>query len=420
LEGTFGGRSDLQEWVRSIVRKYADRVESYIENLDMNTKNEIKVAIIAGEASGDFLGAKLMKEISNYINVKSYFGVGGENMKKAGFDSIFPMEDISIIGLSGIIFNLKSLIRKINFTKSHIVSNNPKILIIIDCPEFSHRVAAKVKKSLPGIIIINYVSPSIWAWRKNRATKMNRYIDHVLSILPFEKEMYNKLNGPKCTYVGHPLIEDFPQLDMAQRSVNVNNFPRDNIKIIMMPGSRISEVKKLLRPFGDSLIHLSKLYPKIEIVIPTLDNLKDYVKENTKNWILKPHIITDNKQKKQEMLNASAAIVCSGTATLEVSLARVPMVVAYKTQWLISFVRFFIPIKSIVLANIIHGELPIKELFQIKCTGKRIANEIMPLLEETHERVKQLRALDDIADKMYTKTNNPSRKAAKIIANYLM
>jgi lipid-A-disaccharide synthase len=386
----------------------------------MNIKNQIKIAIIAGEASGDFLGAKLIKEINNCINVKSYFGVGGENMIKEGFDSIFSMQDISIIGPLGILFNIRSLLRKINYTKNFIVKNNPNILIIIDCPEFSHRVAAKVKKSLPDILIINYVSPSIWAWRKSRATKMNRYIDHVLSILPFEKEMYDKLNGPKCTYVGHPLIEDFPTVDIVQKSVSTKSFSQDNIKIIIMPGSRISEVKKLLRPFGNSLFHLSKLYPEIEIVIPTLENLKDYIEKNTNDWVFKPLVITNNKKKKYEMLNARVAIVCSGTATLEVSLAKIPMVVAYKTQLLISLVRFFIPIKSIVLANIIHGMLPIKELFQINCTGKKIANEIIPLLEDTHQRVRQLKALDEIADKMYTKSNNPSKEAANIIVSYLV
>lgn len=386
----------------------------------MNASSQFNIAIIAGEASGDFLGAKLIKEINKNIKIKSYFGVGGENMIKEGFNSLFLMEKISIIGPLGILYNIKSLLKKINLTKDYIIKNKPNVLVIIDCPEFSHRVALKVKKYLPDIIVINYVSPTIWAWRRKRATNMKKYIDHVLSILPFEENLYKELNGPKCTYIGHPLIEEFNKNIIAKDFTDIDIKSRKKIKLIVMPGSRFSEVKKLLNPFGKSLFYLSKLYPDIEIVIPTLNNLKDYIEKNTTDWTFKPLIITSDKQKKIHMREADAAIVCSGTATLELALIGLPMVVAYKTQWIVSFIRFLIPVKSIVLANIIHGGFPIKELFQWNCNGKKIANEIIPLLEESHERITQLAALDDISKKMYTKDNNPSREAAKIVMNYLM
>ena len=166
-----------------------------------------KIAIIAGEVSGDKIGSDLVSEIA-LVNDIDLYGVGGEELAKHGLRSLFPYEELSIIGVWDIIKNIFTLRKRVNSTAKSIVAYKPELLIIIDSPEFTHRVAKKVKKAMPNLSVINYVSPTIWFWRQGRGREMSEYITHVLSIYPFEPALYKKLNGPPCTYVGNPLFEN--------------------------------------------------------------------------------------------------------------------------------------------------------------------------------------------------------------------
>jgi lipid-A-disaccharide synthase len=375
-----------------------------------------KVAIIVGETSGDIIGADLVNEMRSLKNNIHIYGVGGEKLSENGLKSFFPMDEISYIGPWEIILNINKLRNLINKTVKSIVKLNPEILIIIDCPEFSHRVAKKVRKISSHIPIVNYVSPTIWAWRKGRASNMRSYIDHVLSIFPFEPELYKKLNGPNCTYVGNPLSEKIMK-NVKQYTQQDNDL--DSIKLILMLGSRESEVNRLIEPCVKALDILLKKYENLSVKIITFEKFKEVIIKGLKGKKINYEIVTDEQEKYKYILNSDLAIVASGSATLELAIARLPMVVIYKTNIIFSIFRFFIKIHSIVLPNIIHKSNIIPELYQLKCKGSFIAKEVIKIIEKEEVRAKQLKMHDEVNDIIFCKDLESKKEAARIISNYL-
>ena len=212
-----------------------------------------KIAIIAGEVSGDKIGSDLINEIKSSFDIE-LCGIGGQELKKQGLKSLFPYDELSIIGIWGIVKNIFTLKNRVDSTVDTINKFNPELLIIIDCPEFTHRVAKKVKKMMPHLVIINYISPTIWFWRQGRARKMNKYISHILSIFPFEPALYDKLNGPPCTYIGNPLFEN-----IISNKLDNTKVARSKKSILFMPGSRKTEIEKLLPPCAAAFKEIKKL-----------------------------------------------------------------------------------------------------------------------------------------------------------------
>ncbi|MGL4445346.1 MAG: lipid-A-disaccharide synthase, partial [Alsobacter sp.] len=298
----------------------------------MTRTTPLHVAIVVGEHSGDQLGFKLMQALRQRLgedNVR-FTGVAGEAMEHEGLDSLFPLADVAVMGILPVVRRLPTLLARIRETTRAILADPPDVLVIIDSPDFTHRVARRVRKARPGLPVVDYVSPSVWAWRPSRARAMRAYVDHVLALLPFEPGAHRDLGGPACTYVGHPLIERLGELrpgpeDAARRAA-------EPPLLLVLPGSRRSEISRLLRPFGEALALLQARNIAFEAVLPAVPHLLETIRAETAGWAVKPRIVEGTEAKYAAFRQATAALAASGTVTLELALAGVPMVVAYRVS----------------------------------------------------------------------------------------
>jgi lipid-A-disaccharide synthase len=267
-----------------------------------------KIVLIATEESGDRLGADLMKALHQRLGGAVQFeGVGGRSMAQEGLASRFPIEELSIMGLAGVVKQLPKILRLIRQTADAVIQASPDILVIIDSPDFTHRVARRVRARDASIPIVDYVSPSVWAWRPGRARAMRRYVDHVLALLPFEPEAYRSLRGPPCSYVGHPLIE---QLGMLRPDVGEQR-RRDEAPpvLLVLPGSRRSEIRHHMAIFGETLGRLGAQGVPFELILPTMPHLQDAVRENVESWPVQPRIVVGEQEKRAAFRIAHAAFV---------------------------------------------------------------------------------------------------------------
>ncbi len=385
-----------------------------------DTSHPLKIFLVAGEESGDQLGGKLMQALKIKSNKQlSFLGVGGKKMEEEGLVSLFPLQDIAVMGVTAVIGRLPTLIERIRRTADAVIATQPDILVIIDSPDFTHRVAQKVRRRAPHIPIIDYVSPSVWAWRPGRAKKMRRYINEVMGILPFETEVHQRLGGPKCTYVGHPLIERLSELRPTIPGERTE-LSSETIKLLVLPGSRHSEVSRLMEPFGKAVEEIAtKLTGKLEVVIPAVAHHAPEIERRAAEWAIQPKIILGESAKLAAFRSAHAALAASGTVTLELALSKVPMVVGYKVSKLEEQLRYVVKVPSMVLANLILQENVIPELFQWDCTPEKIVQVLFPLLNDGPERRAQLSAFDHLDSLMKIGADQPSERAARVILSYL-
>ena len=374
-----------------------------------------KIFLIATEESGDRLGASLMKVLRQRLGGAVRFeGVGGQAMAREGLVSLFPIEQLSIMGFAAVVKQLPMLLRRINETATAVTQASPDVLVIIDSPDFTHRVARRVRASDPAIPIVNYVSPSVWAWRPGRARAMTAYVDHVLALLPFEPAEYRKLHGPPCSYVGHPLTEQVgalrPGPDEQKR--------RDDAPpvLLVLPGSRRSEVRHHIAVFGAALGRLRDEGVAFELVLPTMPHLADAVREGVANWPVRPGIVIGEAEKRAAFRIARAALAKSGTVTLELALAGVPMVTAYRTGAIEAWIMLrMIKIPSVILANLVVGDNVVPEFLQTDCTSENLSRALRDVLEEAPLRRRQVEAFAKIDAIMSTGNVTPSTRAADIV-----
>jgi lipid-A-disaccharide synthase len=375
----------------------------------------LRCAIVVGEHSGDQLGFKLMRALKALAGGPvDFMGVAGEAMEAEGMASLFPLADIAVMGILPVLKRLPSLLRRIRETAAAIVAARPDVLVVIDSPDFTHRVARRVRRALPGVPVVDYVSPSVWAWRQGRAKAMTAYVDHVLALLPFEPEAHRRLGGPACTYVGHPLIERLSELrpSRAEREAAAASPP----VLLVLPGSRRSEVSRLLQPFGEVVGRLAQQGWKGEVVIPAVPHLADEIRAGVSGWAIAPRLVAGEDAKLAAFRQARAALAASGTVTLELALAGVPMVVAYRVSKLEEQLKHLIKVPSIVLPNLILGENAIPELLQQASTPEALAGALVPLLADTPQRAAQVAALTRL-DALMTLPDGdtPSGRAARIV-----
>lgn len=377
----------------------------------------LTIALVAGEASGDNLGAALVNALAARCPAGSrFFGVGGPAMEARGVESLFPMADIAVMGPIAILRQLPRLRRRVLDTVDAIIAARPDALVIIDCPEFSHRVASRVRSRLPDLAVIDYVAPTVWAWRAGRARAMRRYVDEVMAILPFEPAVFERLGGPRCHYVGHPAVERGEADPGAICRVVELSGAHGKSVLAVMPGSRRNEVSRLIGPFGEAVNELARRGQSFAVVVPTFEHLAGEIRAAAADWPVAPVTFTSPELRHAAMSLADAAIVASGTATLELALASTPMVVGYRMERLFAWTRHaFLPVHSIVLANLIHGESPIPELFQAACNGASLADAVAPLLTDTPQRAAQLEALETITARLRDEGLRPSERAAEIV-----
>ena len=370
------------------------------------------IFLIAAEESGDRLGAGLIQALRQRLgpDVK-LVGIGGRHMAEQGLTSLFPVDELSIIGLAAIPKKLPMIFRRIRQASDAVLTENPDALVIIDSPDFTHRVARRVRQRNSSIPIVDYVSPTVWVWRPGRARKMRAYVDRLLAVLPFEPEVHRKLGGPPCTYVGHPLLENLDALrpDAEQRARRAAMPPL----LLVLPGSRRSEIKRNMDIFGDTLRLLRAEGIAFEPVLPTVPGLLDSVRAAASSWPVQPRIVIDEDEKKTAFRSARAALAKSGTVTLELALAGVPMVTAYRVTEIEAFIaRRVIKTSSIILTNIILGENVIPEFLQDDFTAEKLAPALRDVLADTPARQRQVDAFARLEEIMSTAGHRPSDLAA--------
>jgi lipid-A-disaccharide synthase len=374
-----------------------------------------RIFLVATEESGDRLGAGLMKVLRQRLGGAVEFeGVGGRAMTREGLSPLFPIEELSIIGFAAVVKQLPKILRLIRETADAVIAAAPDILVIIDSPDFTHRVARRVRARDASIPIIDYVSPTVWAWRPGRARAMLRYIDQVLALLPFEPEEYRKLRGPPCVYIGHPLTEQLTSL-----RPNADERARRDAEppvLLVLPGSRRSEVRHHLAVFGQALGRLQADGAAFELKLPTMPHLADTVRAGVRDWPVAPEIVVGEAEKRAAFRTARAALAKSGTVTLELALSGVPMVTAYRVGSMEAFIlRRAIRVSSVILANLIIGSEVIPEFLQENCTAENLARALRPLMSDTPERKLQLEAFSTLDAKMSTNNTPPSVRAADIV-----
>lgn len=374
----------------------------------------LRVFLVAGEESGDQLGGALMEALAaRALESVSFSGIGGARMGRAGLASLFPMEDLTAIGVAAVLSRLPRILRRLKQTVEAVLADPPDVLVLIDAPDFTHRVAARVRAANPKIPIVKYVSPTVWVWRSGRAAAMRPYVDHLLALLPFEPEVHRVLGGPPTTYVGHPLLERLGALrpSAAEAARRAAEPPL----VLVLPGSRRREITRLGADFGWALARVAKTQP-MDLVLPTLPRLQGLIEETIAPWPVKPRVVVTEAEKFQAFRCARAALAASGTVTLELALAGVPMVAAYRIGWLEAQIgRRLLQGTSVVLANRVIGEDVVPELLQEFLTVPVLADALARTIADTPLRARQLAGFARLDDIFGIADEHPSVKAAHVV-----
>ena len=371
------------------------------------------IYFVAGEPSGDFIGSEIISELLKIYPNPSIYGVGGQYMEKFNFKSLFPMSDLSVMGILPVLLRIRSLYKRINQVAEDILSKNPDIVILIDSPDFNHRVAKKLRKKSFKSKIVCYVAPTVWAWRQKRVKSMAKDFDHLLSILPFEGEFFSK-NGLNTTYVGHPAIPLIKQSN--EKIFRLKYKINDNPILIFLPGSRDSEIKRHVKPFKEAFSKIKETIPNLTLAIPINDKKKHLISPYFKDAI----IITDEEEKLLLFKEADAACASSGTVTLELGLSLTPMVVIYKLDFITwAIVSRLARVKFVSLVNLVLNKSSVTELLQNKCNSKNITKSILELLTNRKTTSNQKKDLLEFKGVMEDGSMNPSKRAAKIIQEIL-
>jgi lipid-A-disaccharide synthase len=375
------------------------------------------ICIVAAEASGDRLGAALMRALRTKVPSVRLIGVGGDEMLKEGLQPLVPIQHFAFIGF-GLIAHLPAIFHYIREVAAAVTAARPNVLVIIDSPELTHRIARQVRAKSPSLPIVDYVSPSVWAWRPWRARAMRTYIDHVLALLPFEPQAHQRLGGPPCSYVGHPLIEQLDELrPNASEAVRRRTAPP---VVLALPGSRPGEIRRMSEVFGEAMSLLRTRVGAFDLVVPTVPQLRESVMSATANWSVRPRVVVDPSDRWAAFRTARAALAKSGTVTLELALSGVPMVTAYKVSLLDELIaRLAIQVPSVVLPNLILGENVVPELLQRACTPGNLADALAPLITDGPSRQRQVEAFARLDPIMQVGPVSPSARAAEIALSYV-
>jgi len=379
------------------------------------------VMLVAGETSGDTLGAALMASLKAALGDKIRFsGVGGARMEAEGLSSVFPMTDIAVMGPREVIPRLPLILRRMRETVRHAVEEKPDLVVIIDSPDFTHPVAKRIHKKAPDILIANYVSPSVWAWRRGRAKSMATYLNKVLALLPFEPDFFRAEVGLDCAYVGHPAIEKIASAEEGDAFRERNGISAEAPVLLLLPGSRMNEVKRLIGLMGETAGILVDHHPGLKLVIPVVPHVHDVVAKGVETWPVKPVLAEGEAEKRGAFAAATVALAASGTVSLELGLARVPMVVAYKIDRIAAWVvSRFLKVPTVVLVNLILDRPSVREYLQEASEPKLLAEALTLLLNETPEREKALRDLEEMRVLMGVGGASPSARTANAILEML-
>jgi lipid-A-disaccharide synthase len=372
--------------------------------------------LVCGEPSGDALGAELMQGIralgGDTIRI---VGVGGQAMAAQGLRSLFPLDATAVMGLKEVVPRIPEILRRVRVASDYALATKPDALVCIDSPDFTHRIARRVKRSNPSIPTVNYVAPQVWASRQYRASAMARYFDLVLALFPFEVSFFEG-RGLHAAFVGHPVIERASRMrggdDLRMRL----GIGFDAPLLAVLPGSRMSEVTLLLPVFREAAARLSTEVPGLVCVLPTVPNVAAKVREMTANWPVPLHILDDAADKFASFDAADVALAATGTVTTEVALSNTPMVTAYKLGWLTyALARPFISVKFATLVNILLDREVVPEFIQSRCTPEALSEALSRLFKDPDARAAQIRDLDEAMHLLGAGEEAPSLRAARTL-----
>jgi len=383
-------------------------------------KRPLKIAVIAGESSGDLLGADLITAIrAKTARHVELFGVGGPALTAVGLTSLFDFSELSIMGVTAVLKKLPRLVALISRTAAAVIAAEPDVLVIIDNPDFTHRVAKKVRKARPDLPIVDYICPSVWAWKEYRARDMLGYVDHVLAVLPFEPEVMQRLGGPETTYVGHrlrtlPTLLD-ARMSIESRRQHPGDMPRS---LLLLPGSRGVEIRRLLPLFGDTVQHLAARGNAFRLLLPTVPHQEALVRGIVRDWPCQPEIFVGEAEKWRAFAQADVALAASGTVLLELALAGIPSVSTYKTDFWIRLALSRIKTWSGALPNLIADYPVVPEFFDEFIRPAMLARLIERLAADTPERIAMLAGFRAVFDLMTTE-HPAGEHGAGIILNLI-
>ena len=374
-----------------------------------------KIFILVGEPSGDKLASKVIKELKKNNSEIQYLSVGGESLKSLGIESIYDLKEITYIGFTNVILNIFKIKKKIDETVKSILDYNPDILFTVDSPDFTLRVAEKVKKKNSAIKTIHYVAPQVWVWRENRVKKIKKFIDHILLLFNFEKPYFEK-ESMSNEFVGHPLLEDSPE-----SKIDINQiFDKNKALISIFPGSRVSEIT-ILMPIILEFIELMNMNYDDFIYIFHINKqhtnlVQSFLKSKKINNC---EIISDEKIKSHTLKKSVFAVAKSGTVSLEICKSKIPSVILYKMNFInFLIIKMLVKIKFANIVNIAAKEEIIPELLQSKCNSQNIFKHVSSYIDNPNKIKEQLKKIELILDKLKI-SESPAKKASMALLRHL-
>ncbi len=387
----------------------------------MSTSDSVaptSIFLIAGEPSGDRIGARLMVALRRALGEQVQFsGIGGEAMAEQGLKSQFPMSELSIMGFVEVVPRIPHLLGRIAQTVEAVQRQKPDALITIDTPAFSFRVTARLRGA--GIPLIHYVAPQVWAYRPERAAKIAQILDHMMVLLPFEAQYFSNVGLP-CSFVGHPVVEDVARVGDGEAFRKSHGIDSKAPLICALPGSRSTEVSRLLPVFGATMGRLAERFSGLRVVVPTVSSLVESVSAGVANWPVPPLVLTRRDAKYDAFAAANAALAASGTVALELALNRVPMVITYKTNMLTAIAaRRMLRVPHVSLVNLILNRRVVPELLQQDCQPRALVECLTELIADRKVRGRQLKATKEIAARLGMGGARPSDCAADVVLSLI-
>lgn len=383
-----------------------------------------RIFFVIGEASGDKLGASLAKSLKDtHGDAVAFEGLAGEDLQAAGVTSLFDIEDIAVMGLGPVVARLPTIFRRLSDTMNAILASKPDLVVLIDSPDFTHRVAKRVRAQAPDIPIIGWVSPSVWAWRPGRAKAMRAFVDHLLVLLPFEVEAHAQLGGPPATYVGHPLVDELEQLRPQNAEERPALGPETAPTILVLPGSRRGEISRLMPVLRETMTRTFELMadgPAPRLVMPTVAKHEETLRALVDDWPMPVQVTSDQAEKRAAFRRAHAAIAASGTVSLELALSGVPMVVVYRLDWLARIFRSLVKVWTIILPNLVLGRPIVREYVDEFVRPEALARALASLATDTPERRAQIEAFGELDLVMRGSDEaSPADRARAIVERFL-
>ena len=380
----------------------------------------LTLMLVCGEPSGDLLGGQLMAALKALAGDRlKIVGVGGDAMAAEGLESLFSLDATAVMGLNEILPRIPTILARVRQAADFAVETNSDAVVLIDSPDFTHRIARRIKAIAPRIPTINYVAPQVWASRSWRARAMADYFDMVLALLPFEAPFFEKY-GLHAVFVGHPAIERAKRMTGGEAFRARHAIAPDAPLLAVLPGSRSGEIRYILPAFRDAVGLLAKRVPGLVCVLPTVTHVAARVRAGTANWPAPFHIVEGDDEKFAAFDAADAALAASGTVTTELALARTPMVVGYKFGPLThATAKIFVHVKFVTVVNLILDREAVPEFLQLRCTPKALADAVYPLLTDKNAAARQVADLAEAMRLLGQGAEQPSLRAARAILDFV-